>query len=121
MLFAEVAAAWYGPRWRQIAPPALRRSRRTIARWAADDRRVPRRVWLHFTPEAVAEKRRAIDRRAGEEIDRIARLADDQKSNVNRMARLVEYRIKWERGEGRPKPRGRPRAIGKVHPDSEPS
>ena len=62
MNFAEVLAAWYGPEWRRIAPPALGRSRRTIARWAADDSLVPRWAWLRFRSDLVPEKWREIDR-----------------------------------------------------------
>jgi hypothetical protein len=60
-LFGQVLAAWYRPQWRRTAPPVLRRSRRTIARWCADDSRVPWWVWLRFATDHTLSKWRAIE------------------------------------------------------------
>jgi hypothetical protein len=54
-LFGQVLAAWYGPQWRRIAPPILHRSRRTIARWCADDSRVPRWAWLRLATDHTCQ------------------------------------------------------------------
>src|SRR6185437_5220311 len=78
--FGEVLAAWYGPKWRRVAPAALGRSRRTLARWCADDRRVPRWVWRRFTSDRVLDKWREIDRRAASERARSHAAQGDRKS-----------------------------------------
>ena len=107
-LFGKVLAAWYGPRWRRTAPAALGRSGRTIARWAADDKRVPRWAWLQFATDHTSSKWRAIDRRAAEDHARIDEVAMQHKSTVHIAARLVEDRLR--RTEFQPPPRrGRPR------------
>ena len=92
--FGEVLAAWYGPRWRHVAPAALGRSRRTLARWCADDRRVPRWAWRRFTSDRVLEKWREIDRRAASERARSHAAQGDRKSAVHIAARLVDVRLR---------------------------
>jgi hypothetical protein len=93
-LFAQALHAWYGSDWRRVAPPALGRSRRTIARWAADDGRVPRWAWQRFSTDRVAPKWYAIDRRAAQDRNRIDELANQHKSAVNIAARLVDDRLR---------------------------
>jgi hypothetical protein len=95
MLFADILSSWFGPQWRRTAPPALGRSRRTIARWAADDTRVPRWAWLRFADDERAMDRwRSIDRREVEEHARLAAAALDQRSAVQRAYRLVQWRLR---------------------------
>lgn len=107
MTFAEVLAAWYGPDWRRIAPPALGRSRRTIARWAVDDTLVPRWVWLRFTSDRVQEKWREIDRRAAAERARSHLAQGHRKSAVHIAARLIEVRLQRTRFERTRRQHGR--------------
>src|SRR6185437_4037897 len=92
--FGEVLAAWYGPRWRRVAPAALGRSRRTLARWCADDRCVPRWAWRRFTSDWVLEKWREIDRRAAAERARSHAAQGHQKSEIHIAARLVDVRLR---------------------------
>ena len=115
MLFASVLAGWYGPSWRQTAPRALGRSRRTIARWAADDSRVPRWVWLRFSDEERATARwRSIDAHEVDEHAQLAAAARDQKSAVALARRLAERRLaemQFEPERRRGRPRIHPRAL----------
>ena len=94
MSFGEVLAAWYGPRWRHVAPAALGRSRRTLARWCADDRRVPRWAWRRFRSDRVLENWREIDRRAASERARSHGAQGDRKNAVHIAARLVDVRLR---------------------------
>jgi hypothetical protein len=97
MTFAEILAAWYGPDWRRIAPPALGRSRRTIFRWCADGSRVPRWAWRRFTSDRVPEKWREIDRRAAAERARSHLAQGQRKSAVHAAARVVAVKLEGTR------------------------
>jgi hypothetical protein len=101
--FARVLAAWYGPNWRRIAAAALGRSRRTVARWCADDALVPRRVWLRFATSHVAQRSRDIDGRKAEKCRCVEQAAAEQKSAILIVARLVDDRLR--RTEFEPPPR----------------
>jgi hypothetical protein len=92
--FAAVLAAWYGPDWRRVAPPALGRSRRTLYRWTARDGLVPRWAWLQFVPDRAQQKWRTIDRWTREQHAATDAAAMRQKSEVHRTARLVEDRLR---------------------------
>jgi hypothetical protein len=107
MTFAEILAAWYGPDWPRIAPPALGRSRRTIFRWAADDSRVPRWAWRRFTSDRVSDKWREIDRRAAAERARSHLAQGQRKGAVHAAARFVEMKLQPTRSEYRRACRGR--------------
>jgi hypothetical protein len=98
----------FGPRWRSIAPAALRCSRRSVQRWTAGTVRLPAAV--RELLEFLVPTNAAIDRWARAEHERVeAMKAEWEAAAGNLRTRLKQMAIEDERNPpsrgGRPKKR----------------